>query len=335
MKDDVLFSVVVVSYNNGLKWQDALDSVLRQQYPAIELVFCDDCTPNFSLEDVRCFILKRKKANLVRFRLLQGKHNIGTVAMLRWAHSHCHGRYLTQIAGDDAFCDEDVLKHYARALAHKDADVLGVYAGSIVCDNALRPVSGQAGRTQDEQALDAMTAAGQFERFVQGCCIHMGATAFCRAELMAVGDFDSAYRLIEDWPFFLRTTRLGYRYGYIGQKALLYRTGGVTSEAADNTESRRQCYCDHLRLYEREILPFLGAFSSPVRTQVYCRYRRDRTGITAEWGQLSEQPLGALLAQHPSFLPAEVQYMAKRLFHKCASVLRRGSGTDADKGRIA
>ena len=36
--DTPLFSVVIVSYRNGEQWKDAVDSVLTQDYPAIELI---------------------------------------------------------------------------------------------------------------------------------------------------------------------------------------------------------------------------------------------------------------------------------------------------------
>ena len=37
-----VFSVVIASFRSAACWKDAVRSVLIQDYPAIELIFCDD-----------------------------------------------------------------------------------------------------------------------------------------------------------------------------------------------------------------------------------------------------------------------------------------------------
>lgn len=61
-REEKVFSVVIPSYGNGELWKAAVDSVLMQDYPAIELVFSDDGTPGFDTEAVRRYNCIKKGA---------------------------------------------------------------------------------------------------------------------------------------------------------------------------------------------------------------------------------------------------------------------------------
>ena len=45
--NQAVFSVILAHYCQPDYWKDAVDSVLNQDYPAIELIFADDGTPGF------------------------------------------------------------------------------------------------------------------------------------------------------------------------------------------------------------------------------------------------------------------------------------------------
>lgn len=286
IEKEKVFSVVIPSYGTGDLWKTAIDSVLMQDYPAIELVFSDDGTPGFDTEAVRQYIEKGQHENLVRFDVNTLKQNMGTVRNLREAHKQCTGTYLTHIAMDDAYCDGSVLSRYARALEKKPKDVLGVYAKSQVCDEKLNPLGGVSFDTAKAAAMNGMTAIRQFGELAHHCCIHMGATAFLRDEFLQGEDFDTDFRLIEDWPFFLRATRQGKRFQFLSFDAILYRNGGVT-DASFDSPVKKVCCQDHIRLYEKLILPYLQLLPWHERLGIYGKYAEDRMDMESIFGTLS------------------------------------------------
>lgn len=282
-----VFSVVIPSYNGGEIWKSAVNSVLKQDYPWIELVFADDGTPDFDINTVKIYIEEHKKKNLVNYIVIQQKNNVGTVQNFRNAHQHCRGHYLTHIAMDDVYCDEHVLSRYAQALDNKPEDVLGVYARSLVCDEQLNPLGNVSFDIKKAQRMNDVTSIEQFNEMAKYCCIHMGATAFLREEFMETGDFDSGYRLMEDWPFFLQATLSGKRFEYHAFDGIFYRNGGVT-DAAYSTAPRKAFREDHLRMYERILFPNLKLLKLGTGILVCGRYEESRIVIEHHYGPMAK-----------------------------------------------
>lgn len=283
-----LFSVVIPAYGREQYWKRAIDSVLFQDYPRIELVFCDDGTPGFCAEEVRQYIEKRKRQNLRRYEIVHHSQNLGTVSNLKRADELCTGRYLTHIAADDAYCSQTVLSQHAQALNRKEQGVLGIYANSIVCNREL--VSQECISFDDARAreMNEMSSDEQFAVIAEGCCIHMGATAFIREEFMDSGGFDEGYQLIEDWPFFLKMMLEGYRFHYEPFDALYYRVGGITNNMY-SSPGKRRCLEDHFRLYEELILKHFHSFSISKRMRIYCKYAADKEVLESIFGSLSKK----------------------------------------------
>lgn len=295
MGEDRLFSVVIPSYGGGALWKTAVDSVLMQDYPEIELIFSDDCTPNFNVGEVQRYIERKKGGNLRRFMVIRQSQNIGTVANLKEADRHCMGRYLTHIAMDDAYCSSNVLSQYAKALQSKGAGTLGVYANSLVCDEELNLLGGVSFDVEKAKDMNNMTGTEQFAVLAEGCCIHMGATAFIRDEFMHSGGFDEKYRLIEDWPYFLKCTLTGYRFHYEPFEAIYYRMGGITDELY-SSPGKRACMQDHLRIYEELIFSGFKYLKTSRRAEVYRRYAVDRANLESVYGPLSQKSKAELIA---------------------------------------
>ncbi len=309
--EERVFSVVIPAYGNGELWKTAVDSVLMQEYPAIELIFADDGTQGFDTEAVRQYIKGGKRDNLVRFCVVHQEQNIGTVRNLREAHKQCTGTYLTHIAMDDAYCDASILSRYAKALDEKPKDVLGIYAKSLVCDEELNPLGKVSFNVENAVAMNTMMAIQQFGELAHYCCIHMGATAFVRTEFMQWDDFDTDFCLIEDWPFFLKVTRQGQRFQFCSFDAIFYRNGGVT-DASFESPVKKICCRDHIRLYEKLILPYLSLLPWRERLRIYGKYAEDRMDMERIFGTLSEWSFVQRLQVGIKHFPAHLGVLIKR-----------------------
>ena len=293
-----LFSVVIVSYRNGEQWKDAVESVLTQDYPAIELILSDDGSPDFLPEAAEEFIAAKKSGNFVRSLVLKSGQNLGTVANMRKADASCTGRYLLHFAADDALAGEHVLSSFASALQRKEPDVLGVYGRSESCDSDLRPRGACSFDPVEAAAMNSLSPQGQWQRLCQGCCIHMGAAAFIREEYLQSGGVDPAFDIMEDWPFFLENTHRGKRFQFINFPALRYRQGGVTQRRGA-TPGYRRLLSDHLLLVEQQILSYSGELGLLQRLRVWLRYLDDRADARKLFGELSHIPYRTLRWLNP------------------------------------
>jgi len=73
-----------------------------------------------------------------------------------------------------------------------------------------------------------------------------------RASLDTIGYFDESYRLVEDYPFFMRALREGHPIGFWPKAAIKHRGGGVS----DKKNPHPQFLKDLELCYEKEIYPY-------------------------------------------------------------------------------
>ena len=59
-----LLSSIIVTYNSGDYLFEAIDSVIEQDYPAIELIISDDGTKGFSADSIQAYIDNKKRNNI-------------------------------------------------------------------------------------------------------------------------------------------------------------------------------------------------------------------------------------------------------------------------------
>ena len=278
MQKKSVFSVVIASYQSQQKWKAAVQSVLDQNYPNVELIFADDGSLGFAPQEIEQAINKRKSVNLVSYRVISRKTNQGTVRNMQSACLSCSGKYLLFMAADDALYDENVLSRFAHSLEKQPENVMGVYARAILCRKDLSPTGCCSFDTEQAIALNDLPALDQWRVLSQRCCIHMGATAFIRKRFLAFGGFDTSYRLLEDWPFFLRATESGFSFHFEAFDALRYRQGGISRGKAFSY-GRKLCFSDQLQMYETQLLPRLQLLGRQERFFVYWRYQCDRQDV--------------------------------------------------------
>lgn len=272
-----LFSVVVLHYRQLKLWKTAVDSVLKQNYPAIELIFLDDGTKGFEEKEVQNYIEQKAEKNMRKVKIIVNKINMGTVKSLNKAHEFCTGHYITHLAADDAYYDENVFSEYAKHLENSGNDVCGIYGRCLKCDSRLNPTGEEFVEPKEAEEANYISARKQFEKMALRCFVPIGATAFLREQFNQLMPFDESYYLIEDWPFCLKATRTGKRFVFYNFPALLYRDGGVTTaEGQKRSEVQKKCYYDHIKIHDHEIWPYTRMLSYSKLRDLTNRYDYDK-----------------------------------------------------------
>ncbi|MDC0864842.1 glycosyltransferase [Rickettsiaceae bacterium] len=116
LKKTPLVSVPIITYNSADFIADAIDSVLVQDYPNVEIIICDDASSDDTLKIAQTYVLRYPN----KIKLLVSKKNMG--ANLNWhkSASHCNGKYISGLAGDDTFLPNKISKQVSVMEADND-----------------------------------------------------------------------------------------------------------------------------------------------------------------------------------------------------------------------
>ena len=244
--DPQILSVIVVCYNNEEYIRKCIDSVLEQDYPAIELIVADDGSKCFPISEIEKYIRENKRDNIVSYCVYQNNENLGTVKNINCALGKIHGEYVKIIAADDALFDERVLSLAKKAL---DNSPNGIITSDVLkCDTHLN--NPQKYQNLLQQQLNRLSPKEVFSKL----CVHNGIISggvFFKKEFFdTFGLFDESYRLLEDWPTWLRVTRAGCRIVYEPFCSVLYR-----ANAGIGTGTNPVYMADKTRVLLTEIIP--------------------------------------------------------------------------------
>lgn len=241
-----VFSIIVLLYNNHEYLDECLESIMIQNYPHIEIIVVDDGSESFDRDGIVVFLESKKRANIVNYIVYQNETNIGTVKSANGAIKKATGAYIKLLAADDALYDEHSLANAAEALKKSQS---GVMTGDVMrCDKELKPISKY--RNSLPEALNRLEPLDVFRRL----CIHndivAGGVFFSRSFFDQYGLFDESYRLLEDWPTWLKVTQQGCRIYYSPFYTVRYRfNGGV------GTSTNAYYLADKKRVWENIIFP--------------------------------------------------------------------------------
>ncbi len=180
-------SIVIPTYNTGRYVLDAIDSVLQQTYPNVELIVVDDG----STDDTPA-LLDQHKGNFVRFRQANG----GQSSAMNFGWRQSSGDLLGYLSADDLLHADAIERIVAVLNDRKDAVL--AYPDFRVIDEHSNPVRTVFAPDYAEELLIA-----NFQ------CLPGPGALFRRSAWEAVGDWDTSLRNIPDMDYFLRLCQHG------------------------------------------------------------------------------------------------------------------------------
>lgn len=204
-----LVSVAIVTYNQVAFLREAIDSVLAQDYPNLEIVVADDG----STDGTRELVLEYADAYPGRFVPSLSPVNQGITPNQNRALQTCTGKYVAWLAGDDLFLPGKISKQVAfleanpdYAIVYHDLDVFESTSGKTIrrFSELDRP------RTGDVRTL---VRFGPFN----------GAVSNMVRRSASPPGFDLRIPIASDWLYFVDCLLGGGRIGYIPEVLARYR----------------------------------------------------------------------------------------------------------------
>lgn len=253
-------SVVILTFGNFEGLTLTLGSVLEQNVPIAEILVSDDGSgkafPQAIVEEY---------GKKVRFQ--QNAVNVGTVAHMNAAAKETKGEYIKFIGAGDALASPAAL---GRLLRCAEASGAAIATSQSVVRGGLRRSHYAFPRKAQLRNL-CRDNADQYAVLATENCISAVGTIFHRDFFDKYDGFSEDYRLLEDWPAWLRETRAGRKIAVLPEITSLYALGGVSSKDIDAFASpvlRKEM----LRCYEAEILPFMERIPQEKVQRIMYRY---------------------------------------------------------------
>jgi alpha-1,3-rhamnosyltransferase len=217
-KNNPLVSIIVITYNSANFVLETLESAKSQTYQNIELIISDDGSSDNTVEICKEW-LKNNKESFVNTELITVEKNTGIPANCNRGVNASKGEWIKLIAGDDILTHDCLLKNISYVL--KKPNVYIVFSkiktfGDGIKQFSIRPSDGH--KFHDESATN------QFKIQLKGNLISYTPSSFIRKDLFnKIGMFNEDYKFIEDYPYWLNTTRNGFKLFFFDEVTVFYR----------------------------------------------------------------------------------------------------------------
>ena len=258
--EDKLFSIILTHYNQMEYIGEALKSIFEQDYPNIELIITDDASKDFDKQKIEKLINKYKKGNIKQYKIIQNKENLGTVKTLNKALDVVKGEYISFFAADDKLYNEHVFSNYVKSFDKYNTNI--VTAQAYLYDENMDKLFERAVNIKEAIHNNSISAFNLFEKMSISCIYAAGATCYKKCVFEKYGKFEEDYKLVEDWTYWLKITRLGEKMTYVDFPSLKHRDGGVSHNNEENIPPHVAVYYnDLLMAYKKLIMPYIKEMS--------------------------------------------------------------------------
>ncbi|MDO5523433.1 MAG: glycosyltransferase family 2 protein [Bacteroidia bacterium] len=124
MKQFPLVSIIIPVYNAEKTLPYCLESIFKQTYRSVELLFIDDCCTDNSIEIINEYIGKRNKTVDFSIKIIRHEHNKGVAAARNTGLSHATGEFIYYVDSDD-IVSENALELLISEATNNQADIVG------------------------------------------------------------------------------------------------------------------------------------------------------------------------------------------------------------------
>lgn len=230
-----LASVVIPAYNVGGQIAEAIDSVLAQDYPKLELIVVDDGSTDDTAQVVAA---RYPQATLIR------KDNGGAATARNAGIRAAQGEFVAFLDADDLWLPGKLSAQVAHLETHPGIAMNCTGFAQWVSDEAgvfpdpLSVVTEQAGIAAD--AIDPELSGWIYHKLLLRNFVWTTTVMMRRSLIDTVGLYDESFRLGQDYDYFLRASR-ATEIHRLARAYALYRQhpGSATARGIDYNYAAR------------------------------------------------------------------------------------------------
>lgn len=259
-----MVSILIPCYNHEKFVSDCLDSILDQTYGKFEVIICDDCSSDRTVE-----VVKEQATRFVEkgihFLLMESRQNQGITKNINRMLEEASGEFIKIIASDDMLTGT-YLSEMVSLLEENLSWKMVFSNGYKVKEETVYPV-------QEKYILESIMDAipdctnNLFERIYTLNFIPAPTLLIRRSILEEVGGYDEDIG-IEDWEMLLRVLqRYPEGIGACESKLVYYRVNGNSiSSTVSNTGVWKR-----IRFMYTNSVAVIRKYKKQVPGRLYCR----------------------------------------------------------------
>ncbi len=282
-------SVICTSYNQVSYLNQALQSVIDQDYPNVELIVIDNGSTDGSVELISAFIQRHPT-----IRFIRNLTNLGLNRAFNQGLALAEGRYLIDRSADDVLLPKRISKQVAlfEQLAGPYAVV---FSNAAYIDTNGRELSLHYNVDEHGHARSRIPTGNVFRSILESYFICTPTMMMRRDVLNELGGYDEALAY-EDFDFWVRSARI-YHYAYLDEVLTLKRQcpGSLSAQVVlpDNNLLRSTLtVCK--KAFERCTTPDeYRALAGRIRTFIRKAFYAEQFDLALQFGELLrhiEQP---------------------------------------------
>ncbi|RDV14639.1 glycosyltransferase [Pontibacter diazotrophicus] len=202
-----LVSVICLCYNHARFLREALDSVLAQTYPYIEVIIVDDCSTDGSVGIIQEYLQKHP-----HIKFISTGHNRGNTTAFNIGWRASQGNYIIDFATDDVLLPQRVAQQ-VEAFEKLDSIYGVLYTDAeYIADDATH--IGYHYKRRPNGSLNAYAPSGDVFADLLGKYIICPPTMIVRRQVFEdLNGYDETLAY-EDFDFWVRSART-YKYYYL------------------------------------------------------------------------------------------------------------------------
>ena len=232
-----LVTIGICTYNSSKYITETLDSCVKQTYKDIELILSDDASKDDTLEKVEDWLSSNNnRSRFKRVKVIQVETNTGLPANANRVLAEANGCWIKYIGADDVLLPDCIGLNVEHVKNNPEVKVLfsklDIYNNDFNEGNFLYTTPSVI----NEKSIlwNGRNAEDQYKMLLVSDRIHFTPTVFLHTDtLKSFGGFDVKFKLLEDYPLWLRYTGSGVRLYFMNKKTVLYRRH---IKAINNTE---------------------------------------------------------------------------------------------------
>lgn len=225
MKDldkNILVSIIVITYNSSKFIVETLESIRNQDYNNIELIISDDASTDLTVNICKEWLYKNKNL-FSKMTIIGSPKNLGISVNCNRGFNLASGSWIKYIAGDDILHFQCIRNFIDYLLIEPSAKI--VESATQYFNNSFEEKNFTKIHNLNQEFFfkDFMSSEMQYEMLLRKNFLHAPSVFLNRKVIEKVGKFDEDFKYIEDYPIWLKLTKLGIRIHFMNKVTVFYR----------------------------------------------------------------------------------------------------------------
>lgn len=208
--DYPLVTVICLCYNHRFFLEEAVESVVKQTYPNIQIILIDDASTDGSIA-----VLEKLAAHNSTIELILLEQNVGNCKAFNKAFAKARGEYVIDFATDDVLLPDRIL-HQVNFFKKLGPDYGAVFTDAVYIDESGNFLYDHVDNLRRKKLITTMPQGDVYADVISRYFISSPTMLIRREVLDSLNGYDEELAY-EDFDLWVRSAR-NYKYAFLDEK---------------------------------------------------------------------------------------------------------------------